>query len=338
MSNRDVFFRRFDEVLSKKRRFVVVSHLNPDGDALGSSLAMTRFLQARGHEVTAMVPNDFPAFLAWMPGADQMLVYSQNASRCKELLADAEYIIFVDFNHPSRAGLMQPELNAAKAPYILIDHHHDPDYSKFHCYLSETEVSSASELVAEVITHYGKDRLDEEISTDLLAGMITDTGSFSHSIYSPNVFNMCSMLVEKSIPYIKIHQNIYDTFSEGRLRLLGYSINKMQILDEYATAVIWLDKKELESFNYQVGDTEGIVNYPLSIEKIKMSVLISERNSVIRLSFRSKGEFSVHELCAKHFSGGGHTNAAGGTFNGKLEDAVAKLYDILPEYKEKLNS
>lgn len=338
MSNRDAFFKRFDELLSQKRRFVVVSHLNPDGDALGSSLAMTRFLQAKGHDVVAMVPNDFPRFLAWMPGADKMLVYSQNAAQCKSLIAEADFILFSDFNHPSRTGLMQPVLSEAKAPFVLIDHHHDADFSQFLCYLSDTEVSSASELAAEVIAHYGTECLDKEISTNLLAGIMTDTGSFSHSIYSPRIFNICAMLVRNSMPYKEIHQNIYDTFSEGRLRLLGYSINKMQILEDYATAVISLSKKELETFNYQVGDTEGIVNYPLSIENIKMSVLITERSNPIRLSFRSKGTFSVHELCAKHFSGGGHTNAAGGTFSGTIEAAVDKLMSVLPEYKEKLNS
>ncbi len=325
-------------MLSKKRRFVLVSHLNPDGDALGSSLAMTRFLRAKGHDVTVMVPNDFPRFLMWLPGADQMLVYSQNISKCKEIIANAEYIMYLDFNHSSRSGLMQPELSASKAKRILVDHHHDADYSHFLCYLSDTEVSSASELTAEVILHYGEDQIDMEIATDLLAGIMTDTGSFAHSVYSPRVFEICSLLVKKSMPFPQIHRNIYDTFSEGRLRLLGYSINKMQILDEYATAVISLSKKELESFDYQVGDTEGIVNYPLSIENIKMSVLITERGGLIRYSFRSKGDFSVHELCAKHFAGGGHTNAAGGTFNGSLEDAVAKFYACLPEYKEMLNS
>ncbi len=338
MTNREFFFKRFDEVLSQKRRFVVVSHLNPDGDALGSSLAMTRFLQARGHEVTAMVPNDYPHFLAWLPGTDKLLVYSQNISLCKQIIAKAEYILFLDFNHPSRSGLMQPELNASKAPRVLIDHHKDADYSLFQCYLSDTNVSSASELAAEVIAHYTGNVFDKEMSTSLLAGIMTDTGSFSHSVNSPEIFNMCSLLVKYSIPYHQIHQNIYDTFSEGRLRLLGYAINKMRILDEYSTAIITLDKKELESFDYQVGDTEGVVNYPLSIEKIKMSVLLTERGGLIRLSFRSKGLFSVHDLCSAHFSGGGHTNAAGGTFNGGIEDALNKLMAVLPEFKDKLNS
>lgn len=337
MSNRDAFFKRFDEVLSQKRRFVVLSHLNPDGDALGSSLAMARFLQDRGHDAVAMVPNDFPRFLAWMPGADQMLVYTQHSAQCKSLIANADYLLFLDFNHPSRTGLMQPVLNEAKAPFVLIDHHHEADYSQFTCYLSDTEVSSASELAAEVIAHYGVEYLNGFVSTNLLTGIITDTGSFSHSVYSPKLFNTCALLVKNSMPYKEIHQNIYDTFSEGRLRLLGYSINKMQILDEYATAVITLSKKELESFNYQVGDTEGIVNYPLSIENVKMSVLITERGNPIRLSFRSKGTFSVHELCSKHFSGGGHTNAAGGTFNGTIEGALEKLMSVLPDFKNKLN-
>ena len=166
---------------------------------------------------------------------------------------------------------------------------------------------------------------------------MTDTGSFSHSIFHPETFSICARLIEKSIPYNQIHQYVYDTFSENRLRLLGYSIsNKMEILDEYATAIISLDKEELSRFDYQVGDTEGIVNYPLSLKKIKMSVLVTERQGVIRFSFRSKGDFSVHEVAGKYFNGGGHTNAAGGTLTCSMEAALEKLHQILPEYKEML--
>ena len=199
-------------------------------------------------------------------------------------------------------------------------------------------MSSTSELVAETILHYGEHFVDESIATNILVGIVTDTGSFSHSIYHPETFSICAKMIEKSISYNQIHQLVYDTFSENRLRLLGFSIsNKMEILDEYATAIIALTKDELASFDYQVGDTEGVVNYPLSLKKIRMSVLVTERQGVIRFSFRSKGSFSVHEVAQKYFNGGGHTNAAGGTLTCSMEAALEKLHQILPEYKAMLN-
>ena len=221
---------------------------------------------------------------------------------------------------------------------ILIDHHRDTDFGQFACSLSDTQVSSTSELVAETILHYGECYVDEAIATNILVGIVTDTGSFAHSIYHPGTFAICAKMVEKSVSYNQIHQLVYDTFSENRLRLLGYSIsNKMEILDEYATAIISLTKEELAKFDYQVGDTEGVVNYPLSLKKIKMSVLVTERQGVIRFSFRSKGVFSVHEVAQKHFNGGGHTNAAGGTLSCSMEEALEKLHQVLPEYQEMLN-
>lgn len=335
---RERFFQLLDAEISTPKRFVVVSHLNPDGDAIGSSLAFSQFLRKMGHEVEVMVPNAFPNFLAWMPGADQILLYEKHTSRCQQHLANAEGLFVLDFNHASRAGAMQELLQALTINKILIDHHRDPAESAFYGVLSETEVSSTSELVAEVILHYGERFLDEAIATNALVGIVTDTGSFAHSVFSPQVFSICAKLVEHSASYNQIHQLVYDTFSEDRLRLLGYAIgHKMEVLDAYSTAIISLDKRELDSFHYQVGDTEGVVNYPLSMKKIKMAVLVTERQGVIRLSFRSKGSFSVHELAQRHFNGGGHVNAAGGTLETTMEEALAKLHQLLPEYQTLLN-
>ena len=233
---------------------------------------------------------------------------------------------------------MHNEIGKTRVPRILVDHHRDPDLSQFYCAYSETCVSSASEIVTEIILHYGKDQFTQSIATNLLVGIMTDTGSFSHSIYHPRTMELCAMLVEYSMPYVLIHQMVYDTMSENRLRLLGFSIsNRMEVFDAYATAIIALDKNDLARFDYQPGDTEGVVNYPLSMKKIKMSVLVTERDDQIRLSFRSKGSFSVHEVAQKYFKGGGHTNAAGGTLTCSFEEAVAKLKEVLPEYQELLN-
>ena len=335
---RDIFFERFDAVIQSHKRFVLACHVNPDGDAIGSVLAMAEFLRLSGREVKMVVANDFPEFLHWMPGSDEFLVFEKDADACKSAIAEAECIMMLDFNNLSRSGILHNEIGKTRVPRVLIDHHRDPEEDSFYCSYSDVCVSSASEIVAEIILHYGKQNLTKDIATNLLVGIMTDTGAFAHSIYHPRTFELCSLLVGKSMPYLLIHQLVYDTMSENRLRLLGFSISdKMEVLDEYSTAIIALSKNNLERFDYHNGDTEGVVNFPLSMDKITMSVLITERQDQIRLSFRSKGDFSVHEVANKHFKGGGHTNAAGGTLSCSFEEAVAKLKAILPEYKDLLN-
>lgn len=335
---KEEFFHALDTVIQTPKKITVLSHVNPDGDAIGSSLAFSQFLQKLGHEVEVMVSNDFPDFLAWMPGASNIHIYDKESERCDQILEASELVAILDFNHISRAGLIQDKLKSLNVNKILIDHHRDTDFDHFYCALSDTQVSSTSELVAEIVLHYGERYVDEAVATNILVGIVTDTGSFAHSIYHPETFSICAKMIEKSVSYNQIHQLVYDTFSENRLRLLGFSIsNKMEILEEYATAIISLTKEELASFDYQVGDTEGVVNYPLSLKSIKMSVLVTERQGVIRFSFRSKGNFSVHEVAQKYFNGGGHTNAAGGTLSCSMEAALEKLHQILPEYKTLLN-
>ncbi|MBO6024243.1 MAG: DHH family phosphoesterase [Bacteroidales bacterium] len=334
----DSFFERFDAVIQSPKRIVLACHVNPDGDAIGSVLAMSEFLRGRGHDVKMVVANDFPGFLHWMPGSDAILVFEQQSEACKTAIAEAECIMMLDFNNLSRSGILHNEIGKTRCPRVLIDHHRDPDESQFYCMYSSTCVSSASEIVTEIILHYGKEYLTESISTNLLVGIMTDTGSFAHSIYHPRTFELVSLLVEKSMSYGYVHELVYDTMSENRLRLLGFAINnRMEVLDDYSTAIIALNKSDLNAFDYQVGDTEGVVNFPLSMKKIKMAVLVTERQDQIRLSFRSKGSFSVHELANKHFKGGGHTNAAGGTLTCSFEEAVAQLKAVLPKYKEMLN-
>lgn len=334
---REQFFKVLDTVLHTPGKCVVLSHVNPDGDAIGSSLALSQFLQKFGHQVEVMVPNDFPDFLAWMPGASDIRIYDKNPDNCDGILKSAQTLFILDFNQLSRSGNIKNTLENLQIPKILIDHHRDCDLSQYVGAWSETEVSSTSELVAETILHYGEQFLDESIATNLLVGIVTDTGSFAHSIFHAATLSICAKLVEKAPSYNQIHQLVYDTFSENRLRLLGYAISeKMEILDEYKTAIISLNKDELARFDYQVGDTEGVVNYPLCMKKIRMAVLVTERQGVVRFSFRSKGAFSVHALAQKYFNGGGHTNAAGGTLNCSMEAALEQLHRVLPEYKELL--
>ena len=334
---RELFFKALDAVIQSPKRITIVSHVNPDGDAIGSSLGFAWFLQKFGHQVEVMVPNAFPGFLAWLPGASGIHVYDKETELCNRILNQSDCLMILDFNHFSRAGLMQDLIKSLSVSKILIDHHRDPNPDTFSCMLSDTEVSSTSELVAETILNYGENYLDESVATNILVGIVTDTGSFAHSVFRPKTFTICAQLVKYAPSYNIIHQRVYDTFSEDRLRLLGYAISqKMEVLDEYATSIISLTKAELESFHYQVGDTEGIVNYPLSMEKIKMAVLVTERQGVIRFSFRSKGNFSVHELAHRYFNGGGHTNAAGGTLSCSMEEALDKLHRLLPEFQRLL--
>ena len=338
--SKQLFFNKFQEFISQFKKVVIVSHVNPDGDAVGSSLAFYYFLKKFGIDVKVIIPNDFPSFLSWMPGIENILIFDKNSEKGVEYLNEAELICYLDFNHPSRTGLVHNDLcHCKKTPRLLIDHHRDTDYSQFAMYLSEVETSSTAELVAELIQYHGFDKyLDEKIATCLLVGIMTDTGSFAHSIYHPETFEICGKMIIPNVDYQLIHRKIYNTFSENRLRLLGFSIsNRMTTLDDYHTAYIYLTKADLETFNYHVGDTEGVVNYPLMIDGIKMAVLLTERQGVIRLSFRSKGDFSVHELARAHFNGGGHTNAAGGTLDCSIEEAIQKFLDVLPQYKALLN-
>ena len=329
------FFEKFDGILLTPKRFTLACHVNPDGDAIGSMLAMAEFLRMKGHQVKMTCPNAFPDFLAWMPGSDEILIYEKDGEACDAAIAEAECIIMLDFNSLSRSGILHNEIGKTRCPRVIVDHHRDPEMDFITCCYSDTCVSSASEVVTEIILHYGSEYLTKEMATNLLVGIMTDTGSFAHSIYHPRTFELCSILTDNSLPYNMIHRLVYDSFTEGRLRLLGYSLfQKMTVLEEYAVAYISLSRKEMERFNYQVGDTEGVVNFPLSMKKIKMAVLITERQDQIRLSFRSKGDFSVHELANTHFKGGGHTNAAGGSTTTSIKATVKKLISILPEYPE----
>ncbi len=331
----ELFYSQFDAILLKPKCFTLACHVNPDGDAIGSMLAMAEFLRLKGHEVKMVCANAFPDFLAWMPGADEILIYEKDEVACETAVAEAECIIMLDFNALSRSGILHNGIGKTRCPRVIVDHHPDPELTNVTCYYSDTCVSSASEVVTEIILHYGMEYLTQSVSTNLMVGIMTDTGSFSHSIYHPRTFELCSVLAVKSMPYNLIHQLVYDSFTEGRLRLMGYALyQKMEIMDDYAVAIIALTKKEMDRFDFQVGDTEGIVNFPLSMKKIKMSVLVTERTDQIRLSFRSKGSFSVNEMANKHFKGGGHTNAAGGSATTSIRAVVKKLKSILPDYPE----
>lgn len=335
-----LIFNKIIDIIQTCKKIVIVSHVNPDGDALGSSLSLYLFAKKLGAEPVVIIPNDYPGFLAWMPAIDNIIIYDKNQELAYNIMSEAELFCYLDFNVESRTGLMHNDLcHFNKAPRILIDHHLEADTNQFLAALSTTEVSSTSELVAELIKYHGYDEfLDDDIAANLLVGIMTDTGSFAHSVFKNTFANCGEILSRTNLNYKEIHQNIYDNSSENRLRLLGFLINeRMTVLPEYNVAYIYATRADLERFSYQVGDTEGVVNYPLSVSNVKMSVFITERQGVIRFSFRSKGQFSVNDLSRKYFNGGGHLNAAGGTLNCTIEQAISKFLSILPEYKTLLN-
>jgi bifunctional oligoribonuclease and PAP phosphatase NrnA len=329
----------FKAVFEGKHNIALIVHTNPDGDAIGSAFALKLALKKLGHSVEVLIPNSYPSFLSWMPGIADGIVFEMQAKQAKAVLNDAEYVFCLDFNGIKRAGALQEDIQKLTVPLILIDHHVEPELESFQLAYTDINVSSTAELVFRLLKDLGfLELIDIEIATCLYVGIMTDTGSFSFAIKAPDTFNIVAHLVKLGIDAERIHRMIYDTYSENRLRLLGHSIsNKMTVIEEQKTAIITLSMKDLEKFDYQIGDTEGLVNYPLSMEKINFSILLTERKDQIRLSFRSKGSFSVNDFSRKHFEGGGHFNAAGGNSHLSLEETFSKLLKILPEYNEQLN-
>jgi bifunctional oligoribonuclease and PAP phosphatase NrnA len=326
-------------LLETPRKILITSHMNPDGDAIGSSLAMYGYLKKKGHEVAVMVPDRDPEFLHWMPNHSSLLVFREQEDLCLETIKNAEVIFNLDYNGLGRLSKAEEPVRNSSAVKILIDHHRDPAQD-FDFMLSQTQTSSTSELVYDFIDGSGDALLiDTDIAACIYAGIITDTGSFSYSCNYEKTYLITADLYRKGIDGEHIHRLVYDTYSEGRLRLLGYSISeKLVVLHDLHTAYIWLSMEDLDRFNYQVGDTEDVVNYALSVAGINLAALFTERDGVVRVSLRSKGNFSVNDIARKYFNGGGHVNAAGANSYVSLEETVRIFVNMLPEYKEKLSA
>lgn len=331
-------FKHIEELICRSGSIVVTSHHNPDGDAIGSALALAAFLRKNRKFPSVLVPNDYPAFLKWMPSGDQVIIFNKQEERAREVISNADLIFCLDYNALNRTDKMEVDLRKAGAVKILIDHHLQPELNDFDHHYSTVQTSSTAELVYRFALGCGWDHLlDQEIATGLFVGIMTDTGSFSFSCNYPDTFRITARLIETGINPEKIHRQVYDTYSENRLRLLGFCLGeKLTVLPEFSTAYIALSKDDLNRFHYQVGDTEGIVNYALSIENIKIAVLMTERKDRIRISFRSKGDFSVNLMARLHFNGGGHKNAAGGDSFAPLDETIIKLKDVLAQYRDEI--
>lgn len=325
-------------LLCANKKVVVVSHTNPDGDAIGSIVAMYHYLKKLDVKVDMMVPNKFPEFYDWIPGSDKIVIYEKQTKLSQQLLKEADLVIALDFNSLQRLGTLKDIVEKVSCEKMLIDHHIDPDLDSFNYAFTTVDTSSTAELVFQFICLMGHEHLiDKQIGQAIYAGIVTDTGSYSFSCNRPETYLITAKLVSLGVDAERIHKLIYDTFSENRLRLLGYAISERMIVwSDLHTALIYLTKDDLTKYNYQVGDTEGLVNYPLSMKGINVSVLITEKDNQLRLSFRSKGSFSVNDLSRKYFNGGGHKNAAGGRTNEDVNTLINRLKTVLNKYKESL--
>lgn len=337
MKNTD--YQKINDLLSRPSRILITTHTNPDGDAIGSSLALCTYLSMKKHEVKVIVPDPFPEFLAWAPGQENVLIYKERIEECKKLIREANIIFCLDFNNLDRlndAGSLVLQSDAVK---ILIDHHLNPS-AHFDLKISISRTSSTSELIYDFIVASGdRDLLDKSIAECIYTGIITDTGSFSYSCNYIKTYEVVADLYSLGIDGEHIHRLIYDTYSENRLRLLGFSISdKLVVLPEYHTAYITLSEEELQRFEYKVGDTEGVVNYALSIKNINLAALFMERDGQVKISFRSKGNFSVDSLARNYFNGGGHSNASGANCQATLVQCVQTFLNLLPGLQDQLKS
>jgi phosphoesterase RecJ-like protein len=327
---------RIKELLRRPKDIVILVHYNPDGDALGAALALSMYLKQKNHHVRVISPNAFPEFLQWMPQSENILLATQKLDYCQEIIRNTDVIFCVDFNASNRVGLLQQVLESTKSIKIIIDHHVDPS-DIFDIYYSVSEnISSTSELIYNFLIYKlgEKDIITSDMAKCLYVGIITDTGSLSYACDNPSTYRIIGRLIAMGIDGEAIHRKIYDTYSEDRLRLLGYCLSeRLRILHRYATSYIYLTKEDLKKFSYKHGDTEGFVNYGLSIKNIDFTAIFIERDDRIKISFRSMNDFNVNEYARKYFNGGGHKNAAGADSFLSMDETLSYFEKSLKESK-----
>ena len=337
MTNQD--YTDINQLLATPKKIVIVSHKNPDGDAIGSSLALFHYLTKTNHQATVVLPNDYPEFLKWIPGQDLILKYESQKDDSDQKLAEADIIFTLDFNAFHRAGDMETVLNNSTALKIMIDHHQQPDdYAKYT--YSDVSMSSTCEMVYNFIKNLnGLDHIDSNTATAIYVGIMTDTGSFRFRSTTSATHRAIADLIDKGADNTMIHNQVYDTNSYNRLQLLGCALSNLKVVPESRAAYITLSQKELQQFDYKKGDTEGFVNYALSLNNVVLAAIFIEdlQQGIIKISLRSKGDFSVNEMSRSHFHGGGHTNAAGGKSDTNLEQTIEKFISILPQYNTALH-
>ncbi len=329
-------WNQIKEILSQAQNIVILVHSRPDGDAIGSALALQYALEDKGKKVRIISPDSIPSFLMWLPGSEKILDFSTNPEDGEKTLKNADLIFMVDFNRFSRTGknlekLLEEQIK--NKPFIMIDHHLQPD-ERIPYRFSDPDKASSAELMYEFLKFSGlTNQPDSKIATALYTGILTDTGSFRFDKTTFRTHDIVSGLIRAGADNARIYSNVFDTYSYEKLQLLGEAIRRMKVVPDCATSYMVLDQKTLEKFHYKPGDTEGIVNYGLMIEGIKLTALITEKpgENTVRFSLRSKGNFDVNDFARKYFNGGGHKNAAGGNFDGSIEEAVKKFVKLVQE-------
>lgn len=327
------FIDQAQDTIEDAEKFVIVAHVGPDGDAVGSSLGMWHFLMALEKEPVVILPNAFPAFLSWLPGADKILIYEKDKKNADAYIAEADIIFALDFNTPKRMSKLADAILASSAKKIMLDHHLFPD-DFANIIISYPEISSTSEIVFRFICRMGNfSKINLACAECIYTGMMTDTGGFTYNSNHRDIYSIIYELLKIGIDKDDIYRKVYNNYSADRMKLMGYSLyEKMHIYPEYKTALITLTAKELQQFNYITGDAEGFVNIPLSIKGIVFSVFMREDTDKIKISFRSQGSFPANEVANDVFKGGGHLNAAGAESYTTLEEARQIFEQSLPNY------
>jgi len=323
-------YARFKAFIKKANNIVIVTHWSPDGDAMGSSLGLYNYLLKINKKATVIVPNEYPEFLSWMPGNNKVVNFLADEVKARKILNKADAIFTLDFNSFKRLEKLGEVIGESKALKVLIDHHQQPDnYAEL--VLHDVTACSTCELIYDLIVGLGGEKLiDKKIAACLYTGLMTDTGSFRFPSVTANTHKVIAALVNKGAIPSDIHNAVYDTYSYERMKLLGYALSeKMIVLENKNTAYITLSEEELNRFHYKKGDTEGLVNYPFSIQGIKFCAFFAEMEGKVKVSFRSKGKFDVNSFARAHFSGGGHINAAGGRGQGSLKDTLTKFLSLV---------
>ena len=331
--------QKFKQEVNKPHKVVITTHHKPDADALGSSLGLALYLKKKGHEVVVITPSDFPQFLGWMKGADDVIVFNEknNEGRSKKLINEAAMIYCLDFSTLDRINELGDIVRASKAKKVLIDHHLGPEH--FAAYeFWDINAAATAELIYELVDNLGdKSLIDKDIAECLYAGIMTDTGQFKHSNTTKNVHRITGELIGLGADVSEVAKKVYDSNSLNRIKFLGYALSeKLKIIEDCKTAYIVITEKELKKYNSQTGDTEGLVNFALSIEGIVLAAIIIDRSKAVKMSFRSEGDFSVNDFARKYFNGGGHKNAAGGNSDLTLDEAVKVFKNAVLENKELL--
>ncbi len=330
--------QEFYPLLASPKNIVITTHQKPDGDAMGSSLGLYHFLIQLGHKVTVISPTNWANFLNWMPGCKNVVEFDSAKEKSIGILNKADVLFCLDFNILHRTKHMEPVLEALNCIKVLIDHHEQPQVAVFQYGISDTSKSSTCEMVYDFIIESGHaDNINTDVAECLYTGLMTDTGSFRFPSTSAAVHRAVTHLKENGLQHSKVHDAIYDSSLENRLRFIGYALlNKMEVFYEYNTCMMNISKADLLKFNIRTGDTEGLVNYLLTIQGIRFGAIVIDRDEERKWSFRSKGNFDVNTFARKHFEGGGHFNAAGGRSSDSLENTVKQFKEVIKEYKEQL--